>query len=238
VSNSLLKYTFGEWIQPNEVIWVEIMKLKKLCDANHQLLTILPALVLLLNLPLAARADDISTPQSQPASADSSSSPDSSSGTLLQGGVSERAAFEGAMTKLRAKADMTDDDFRNLGIGTLGYEALLTGPNNSSRVEKVFPGSPAEQAGIRKGDIVIRDADAAKDLAQGRPTGSNYAVVLRRAGSVDEVTLLRDKQPVTLQVTRMNIADIADNKVRKMWEKMILNLSNAPDGVYSIPKPW
>jgi bifunctional DNA-binding transcriptional regulator/antitoxin component of YhaV-PrlF toxin-antitoxin module len=219
----------------NEVIWVEIMKLKNLCDTNHRLLTILPALVLLLNLPLAARADDGPSPQSQPASADSSSPLGSSSSPLLQGGVSERAAFEGAVKKLKAKADMTADDFRSLGIGTLGYEALLKG--DSSKVEKVFPGSPAEQAGIRKGDVVIRDADAAKDLAQGRPTGSNYAVILRRAGSVDEVTVLRDKQPVTLQVTRMNIADIADDKVRKMWEKMILNLADAPDGIYTIPKP-
>jgi C-terminal processing protease CtpA/Prc len=213
------------------------MKLKKHCDASHYLLTTLPALLIFLYLPLAASADESPNLQTQPPSVDSSS-PDalSANRTLLQGGVSERAAFDSAIKKLTAKADMTDDDFRNLGIGTIGYEQFRRGGNNT-RVEKVFSGSPAEQAGIREGDVIVRDADADNDIAQSQPNGTHYAVVLRRAGTIDEITILRHKRPVTLKVARMNIADIKDDKDRQMWEKMIMNLTDAPDGIYSVPKP-
>jgi membrane-associated protease RseP (regulator of RpoE activity) len=63
-------------------------------------------------------------------------------------------------------------------------------------VEMVIPGSPAEQAGLQPGDIILRYAD------QPLPTHGRFLDISRRVGEQEtSITILRDGQEQTLSIT-------------------------------------
>jgi hypothetical protein len=138
--------------------------------------------------------------------------------------------FELAAKKLASGADLTSDDFRRLQIGCVGMETVRTFFQNIGQVEAVYPDSPAAEAGIKVGDKVIDHAN--DNAAKADPTQPLWSVKLAQAGTTQEVTLLQHKQPVTITLTRMNIEDIKDKKIRKMWENMAKNLVNKSEGTF------
>ncbi len=238
-----------------------VMKTRK--TQNRSLAPIaIPALVLCLQAPLAAWADDPQTFQSETAVADTSPSPTSSmmaapvpsnpvpvadagnpsvepTTTTLQGGVETMTAAEAqryqlAATKLSGRAKMAADDFRALQIGVTGCELVQQPDEPYSKVERVFPGCPAEQAGLKVGDLVVSGEPSNGFLSQ-KTTRPAWAFTGGRAGTKVDLGVLRKGKVVTISLTRMNIEDIPDPKIRKTFEKMAQRLGPSGEGTVALP---
>ncbi len=129
-----------------------------------------------------------------------------------------------AVQKLQSNIKLSADDYRNLGVGTLGLESVRTFFQDKAKVEQVYKGGPAEQAGIRVGDVLLDNNH--DDSKVTNPTVPQWGITLARAGTVSDITLLRHGQPTTITLTRMNVEDLPDAKIRKVWEGIIDNLGH------------
>jgi C-terminal processing protease CtpA/Prc len=145
-------------------------------------------------------------------------------------------AFQLVARKLAAGAELTADDYRSLGIGYLGYGLYRTFFQPVAKVESVDPGSPAQLAGIRKGDtIIVQHVD--DSYAKDSPTTPRWMIQLRRAGVPVDVTVERHRKELTFHMVSINVEDIPDATVRSFWEETIRNLGNPGEGEYFIPQP-
>jgi C-terminal processing protease CtpA/Prc len=145
------------------------------------------------------------------------------------------APYKLAIQKLQSGVKLSADDYRNLGIGTLGYEENRTYFQDRAEIEMVYKGSPAEAAGIQVGDVII---DSQHDDSKiDDPTVPRWAIRLAKAGTTAQVALMRHGKITMLSLTRVNIEDLPDTKMRHLWERIIDNLGHPPDGEYMIPKP-
>ncbi|HEY9775371.1 MAG TPA: PDZ domain-containing protein [Planktothrix sp.] len=238
------------------------------------LLSVLPVVALMLQLPIAALADSstglqMETPeQDTPIVGTTNVAQDSPS--FLRGEVSRRDQTEGrgddnsqsqsagasqndatlnsekpapdanipyelAAEKLQKGFRLSAQEYRDLGVGCFGFESYRPLNRQNSKITDVYAGSPAAEAGIRKGDVVLKEADDAfKDL---QSTTDVWTIELDKAGTAADVTLLRHGQPVTLTLTRMNVEDIASDRVRHEWERIIRSLGSPEKGAFIIPKP-
>jgi putative serine protease PepD len=81
----------------------------------------------------------------------------------------------------------------------LGLQNAPTSPTNSqgAKVAEVVPGSPAEHAGVRTGDVIVRVAGRAVQT----PEDVAAAVTARKPGDVVALVVQRGGQTVTLHVT-------------------------------------
>ncbi|HYH79609.1 MAG TPA: PDZ domain-containing protein [Longimicrobium sp.] len=84
-----------------------------------------------------------------------------------------------------------------------GYMGILFGWDEQGRAEvrDVVPGSPADRAGVRRGDEVVRlngrtaDEDAVDDLREELDSGETVRIVLRRDGREEERTIVAGPRP-------------------------------------------
>ncbi len=53
-----------------------------------------------------------------------------------------------------------------------------------------------------------------------------------KAGTQKTIVVLRHDKPVPVTLTRMNIEDIAEKKIRLEWEQMVAKLGYAQEGVF------
>jgi len=154
----------------------------------------------------------------------------SDSATTLQ---SEAAAqddqqrFQLAASKLASGAKLTAEDYRNLQIGTCGWFYRQWSFERHAKVVAVYAGSPAEQAGILKGDVILSDSSAPKtDWSDPSTTW-----IFGHAGTQVTVKILRNKQVLSFTLTRMNIEDIQDPKARLKYEQLAKKLGPTGEGV-------
>ncbi len=200
-----------------------------------------------LSMPVSALADDGPSLVPETArldsgpvvSAESSTAPSESK--PLQGGVRKRQVLAGAdssdlysqaVKKLTSGIKLSAEEYRSLGAGCLGFESDRTFFQKIAIVSKVYPDSPADRAGIRKGDKLIDNNDADEDAID-HPEIPRWRVTCGQAGTQAEVTVLRHKQPINITLTRMNIEDIADDDARHEWEKLIATLGYPKEGEFS-----
>ncbi len=206
------------------------------------------AAALSLPMPLAALADEgpallpeTASLDSEPVvRADSSTAPSESK--PLQGGVRKRQVvpegadssdlYSQAVKKLTSGIKLSAEEYRSLGAGCVGYESDRPFFQKIAIVSKVYPDSPADRAGIRKGDKLIDNDDSDED-AKDHPEIPRWKVSCGQAGTQVEVTVLRHKKTINLTLTRMNIEDIADDDVRHEWEKLIATLGYPKEGEFS-----
>src|SRR3546814_8745992 len=87
-------------------------------------------------------------------------------------------------------------EFRRVLFRSLMAEAGLALAAPTPQVNKVNEGEPGQQAGLRKGDIVVAVGSLDKPSA-----GAMVAEIQKNAGKALAITVLRDKAPVTLTVT-------------------------------------
>jgi S1-C subfamily serine protease len=84
-----------------------------------------------------------------------------------------------------------------------GYMGILFGrdDDDAARVEEVMPGSPADRAGIREGDVVVRlnghaaTEDAIDDLREHLAVGQTVRLRVRRDGREEERTVVAAERP-------------------------------------------
>ncbi len=136
-----------------------------------------------------------------------------------------------AEQKLADGVELTPDEYRSLGAGCAGYESERTFFKKIGKIVEVYPGSPADKAGIRVGDkIISNDSD---EQAKSDPTQPLWSVSCGLVGTPVSVTLLRHNHPITLTLIRMNIEDIQDDKARHSWENIIRNLGHPTEGTFT-----
>lgn len=159
----------------------------------------------------------------------------------LQGGVSKLdellKATEGtdlyklAVEKLGKGIKLTAEEYRSLGVGCVGMETDRKFFQNIAVISDVYRDSPADRAGLRRGDRLIDDRDN-DDAAKEHPEIPRWKVTFGQAGTQAQYILLKHQKKVPITLTRMNIEDIADDKVRHEWEQIISKLGNLEQGEF------
>jgi len=231
-------------------------------------LVLLPAILLSLQLPIAALADDSPALQPEVPSVDyaqasvpntqtSGSNTETAAGATLHGGVIKHGKLDGsadtntdtqsplngqtsdgqpnlqgetpsadnatlyaqAQKKLTERKPLTAEEFRSLGAGTSGFDADQQYYSRLAKVTRVFAGGPAEQAGIKAGDILLQDEVATP--VSGDPTRPETDFSCQRAGDVKDVRVKRHGQILTFHLVAMNIEDIKEPNLRRLYERMI-----------------
>ena len=119
------------------------------------------------------------------------------------------------------KYRLTSEDYRNLQFGVTGFQSTkLLGKYQV--VTHVFHHCPAEAAGILPGDKVLKANDHVFSEHDAQPEVWKY--MDGRAGTPVEITILRKKELMTFRLTRMNIEDIQDGRLRWMYEHLVHTL--------------
>ncbi len=159
----------------------------------------------------------------------------------LQGGVMKledllRATestdlYKLAVDKLNKGIKLTAEEYRSLGVGCVGMETDRKFFQSIAIISDVYRDSPADQAGLRRGDKLIDNTDN-DDAAKEHPEIPRWKVTFGQAGTQASYTLLRHHKKVPITLTRMNIEDIADDKIRHEWEQIISKLGNPEQGEF------
>jgi hypothetical protein len=217
------------------------------------------AMALCLQLPLAARADEAGgLLQPEAAQVDAAQSTNAmapttlfgsarkhldNEATPLNGSASDNDAklqaekaksdmFKIAAQKLATGQPLSADEYRSLDVGCTGFECDRTFFTTVAKVTTVYRGSPADQAGIKKGDKLL-DYHPDNEQAKENPTVPQWQVTLGRAGSPMVVTVMRHKNPEKITLIRMNIEDIQDSGPRHQWEKIVRDLGYPKQGTFT-----
>jgi C-terminal processing protease CtpA/Prc len=139
-----------------------------------------------------------------------------------------------AAKKLSQGVQLSAEEYRSLGVGCAGLEETSTFFQKTGKVTDVYPGSPADKAGIRVGDpiVAVTDDKTAKK-EQANPDVPLWVVTLDKEGTHQDVTIIRHGKPITFSLTRINIEDIQDTNYRQKWEQMVSKLGYPQKGTFS-----
>lgn len=188
------------------------------------------------------RADEVVDLKSQTAQMDevrpelSNSATAAPEHTILNGNARANAAlssdtFNRALQKLKARTKLSTDEYRSLHVGCVGYEGYHVFFQKTTVITKVYKGSPADKAGICRGDRIIED-DQEPAAACAHPTVPLWQVKFGQEGSLKNVTILRKDGPVKVTLARMNIEDIEEEHYRQQWERIISELGFPDEGTF------
>jgi C-terminal processing protease CtpA/Prc len=199
-------------------------------------------------------AQDAATP-TQETAADAASHADNSSEPLLNGSVKKSDAsaqtadsntpdapnqqdhmYHLAADKLASREKMTANDFRDLQMGATGFAISRNFNEKYATVTEVFPGCAAAAAGVHLGDLIV-EGDPTQNYQPNDVTKPIWSFTGGRAGSVVNIKVLRDGQIIPFSITRMNIEDIPDPKVRKTYENMAKKFGASNTAVVRVKKP-
>jgi len=114
---------------------------------------------------------------------------------------------------------MSAQDFRDLNYGVLGIVSFRTIFSAKQTVTEVFPGCPAALAGIRPGDVEVQTDDHVWNRSDNQR--SSWNITDGEAGTPVDLTIRRHGQLITFHLIRMNIEDIQNDRIRRMFEKML-----------------
>ncbi|MBS2011071.1 MAG: PDZ domain-containing protein [Cyanobacteria bacterium SZAS TMP-1] len=157
----------------------------------------------------------------------------------LQGSVekmseAEDQRYQAAMSKREARIKLSAEDIRDLQIGVVGTEVVQMPGESFAIIEAVVPGLPAAEAGLKAGDLVVGGDSSVFWMAKD-PTKAAWAFTGGRAGTNVAYRIVRDGEIVTINVKRINIEDITDNKLRKLYEDMARRLGPSGEGTVQLP---
>lgn len=129
------------------------------------------------------------------------------------------------LTLQNRRPKLSPDDFRKLNYGVIGLTLMSFLDGRQSVVTGVYPTCPAALAGIARGDIMY-EANGYR-FKPGDDQRVLWQVCAGKADTPVDVTVIRRGQPITFHLTRMNIEDIQDKRVRTQYE-MLLSALGAP----------
>ncbi len=123
---------------------------------------------------------------------------------------------------------MSSEDFRKMEYGVLGLAASKWVGGTYYTVREVLPDCPASIAGIKPGDILLQANQHvfSKDDDQ----RVYWQTVAGKAGTAVDIVVSRDEKPITFHLTRMNIEDIKNDNIRRMFEMKLSLLGPPNDG--------
>src|SRR5271155_818448 len=102
---------------------------------------------------------------------------------------------------------MSTEDYRKMDYGVIGLDALSMLQSSSVKVAgpvvlSVYPTCPAEQAGIKSGDVLLQANDHV--FQQGEGQREIIGAIGGKAGTTVDVLVSRDGQNLSFKMTRMN----------------------------------
>jgi len=103
----------------------------------------------------------------------------------------------------------------------------------------IFPGCPAQRAGLQFGDILLQANDHV--FQQTDMQGEYWRILDGRAGTNVALTVRRGDQTLTVTLTRMNIEDVEDGTLRRIFERMLRTLGPpiaTPTASETAPSSW
>lgn len=102
---------------------------------------------------------------------------------------------------------------RRAWLGVILSPGEDAGKDGSIMIERVIPGSPAAQAGLRRGDQILKSGDSEVQNIM----SFSEAIEERQVGSQLELTVLRDDQEQQISVT---LGDLSEASVRQVRQAM------------------
>jgi C-terminal processing protease CtpA/Prc len=131
-------------------------------------------------------------------------------------------------SSVRRYKPMTPEEYRQMEYGVLGVAVTKWEGGTMCTVRQVLPDCPAEIAGIRPGDIIVQ---ANKHVFTADDDQKVYwRMIAGKAGTPVDIFIKRDGEPLTFHLTRMNIEDIKNDNIRRLFE-MKLSLIGPPTTV-------
>ncbi len=116
----------------------------------------------------------------------------------------------------------TSEQYRKLEYGVLGIVAQKNVFSRFYTITEVLPGCPAALAGLQKGDVEI-SANGHVFTAQDDQR-SYWRTVAGRAGTPVDIVVRRNGELLNFRLVRMNIEDIENDRVRRLFERMLSSL--------------
>jgi membrane-associated protease RseP (regulator of RpoE activity) len=120
------------------------------------------------------------------------------------------------------KGKMSADDYRALQFGITGFVSVSIPFGRHAVVTQLYPGCPAQAAGMRVGDKLIRAND--HEFTSKDRQAEFWRILDGRAGTTVQITLLRKGELIAIPLIRMNIEDIPDRNIRRMFEHLVKRL--------------
>jgi hypothetical protein len=113
----------------------------------------------------------------------------------------------------------SSEDFRKMEYGILGMVAVKLPFAAHYLVVKVIPGCPAAEAGIKPGDKQISTNGHVWTSKDTRKT--YWHISDGKAGTPVDLVLMRKGELVEFHLTRMNIEDVPNPSLRRLYENML-----------------
>jgi C-terminal processing protease CtpA/Prc len=124
-----------------------------------------------------------------------------------------------AENKIARRIPLNAAEFRSLDAGIIGFIAVKPDLARSAMVVKLLPGCPAEQAGIKIGDVILRqtvDPSTVKTLRK-----PSWLFSCGQADEPCEITIMRQGHVFNVRLAYMNIEDVTDERLRHRLESLV-----------------
>ena len=122
--------------------------------------------------------------------------------------------YRASVQKLSKGIKLSTDEYRNLGIGILGFDMDRTFYTKVSVITRVYPGTPAADAGMKVGDKVYQSPDKIDDSKVVDPTKPVWIFSCGKAGETADYMVKRHGKEVSFHLVRMNMEDVTDDQLR------------------------
>lgn len=114
---------------------------------------------------------------------------------------------------------MSSEQFRKLEYGVIGLDAVLQVNGAGPVIRTLYPSCPAANAGMRPGDRIIQAQDHVFQPGEGQRV--LWHIVGGKAGTPVDITVLRNGELIPFHLVRMNIEDIENVGIRRMYENLL-----------------
>ena len=141
----------------------------------------------------------------------------------LQGGISLEDKQEEKPRKIlftfRSRQALSAEDYRKMEYGVLGIVGQKSIFSRYYTVTHVLPDCPAAQAGVQVGDIQMQAGDHV--FTDSDSQGTYWRTMCGKAGTPVDIVVKRGEELLTFHLVRMNIEDIQNERIRRMYEQML-----------------
>jgi len=124
-----------------------------------------------------------------------------------------------ALFSFRSRQALSADDYRKMEYGILGIVGQKSIFSRYYTVTQVLPDCPAALAGVQVGDVQIQAGDHV--FTESDSQGTYWRTMCGKAGTPVDIVVKRGDELLTFHLVRMNIEDIQNERIRRMYERML-----------------
>jgi C-terminal processing protease CtpA/Prc len=128
---------------------------------------------------------------------------------------------------------LTTEQYRDMKYGVIGIMVQQSLTGSLPMIIDLLPECPAMLAGMQKGDELVEANGHQFEPGQGQL--EFMRVIGGEAGTNVDVTISRQDKKVQYHLVRMNVEDIADDRVRLRYENILTLLRRSKSGITTAP---